>query len=338
MKIVPHLFDSSKTDQVSFMRTGDAYTELRLNGMNVGYSVRVQGEQQFRSYVNVDAKHETGFSRTAVRSYWRGEGEGCVREQEALLGNITSNSISRISTRGNEQPLQLRMDVSSLTCLRTSRDGRYIAIGNGDGQFEIWNMDMEPYRVYEFQFAEPMSISDMCFSRSNLEVLVSTSRGTMYRFDLHADDVTTLSSDFGWPCYSIDVQEAGDGVAFAGEDSALWLLGVKGATLDESITLQDLPFRMERVHTITGGSYWRVAAMPHARVGCIRTTVGSYATQVNFLRDDLICVLGDQATEVWSLAGEEPQMVARRRHDRDCRILGFGGTPQMVRVALGRAF
>lgn len=337
MKIVQHLFDSSKTDQVCFSRSGDSFTELRNNGMNVVYSVRIVGEKHFRVYSNINATHDTGFSRTATRMYLRADGEGTVREQEALLGNITSNSISRISTRGKEEALRSAIDVSCLTCLRASLDGRYIAYGNGDGQFELWNMDMAPHKIFSYGFDEPTSIADMCFSRTNLELLVSTTSGTTHLFDLHRDEVRTLSAEDGWPCYSIDVQTDGDGIVFAGEEGMLWMLDVKGATLPNNVSVEDVPFRLEQARTVTGTTYWRVAAKPRSSVSCIRTTVGSYATQVRFLRDDLICVLGERATEIWSLDGDEPRQVLRQSHDRDARPLSFGGTPELVRVALGRA-
>lgn len=336
MKIVQHLFDSSVTDQVAFSRTGEAYAELRKCGMNLAYSLRLVGEEHFRPYLNIDAKHDTGFSRTASRSYLRAHGEGSVPEQEVLFGNITSNSISRISTRGNEEPLKLAIDVSNLTCLGTSRDGRYIACGNSDGQFELWNMDMAPHRTYCAQVPGQAPIAELCFSRSNLEVFVSTTSGTMYVYDLHSDEVRTLNGENGWPCYSIDVQPNGEGIVFAGEEGMLWMLDVKGAPAD-GISVEDLPFQMERASTVSGAAFWRVAARKRASVGCIRTSVGGYAAQVRFLRDDLICVLGERAAEVWSLAGEQPEQVLRMRHDRDARPLSIGGTPELVRVALGRA-
>ncbi|MDZ4836314.1 MAG: WD40 repeat domain-containing protein [Candidatus Melainabacteria bacterium] len=338
MKIVQHLFDSSKTDQVAFARKGDSFTELRLGGMQVGFSVRLVEEQHFRNYIELDAKHDVGFSRTAMRNYLRnGPNGGSVAEQEALFANISSNCISRISTQGNQQPLELLISAESITCLRTSLDGRYIAVGNGDGQFELWNMDMAPERIFSFGFHDPSSIADLCFSRSNLQLYVATTCGTIHSFDLHKDQAVTVSAETRWPCYSVDVQQEKNGIVFGGEDGVLWTLDVKGTVPKEKVSLEEVPFRMERASNVTGAEFWRVAAMPRAQVGRIRTTVGSYISQVRFLRDDLICALGPKATEVWSLEEEEPHLVARQRHDQDCRLLSFGGTPELVRVALGRA-
>ncbi len=336
MKIVHYLFDSSKTDQVCFTRDGESYSELLGGGRKLIWAGRLVGETRFTKLLDLDAKHETGFSICATRSYLRADGDGNTLEQEVMFGNITSNEVTRFSTQGKQPPLKLAISAASLTCLRTSLDGRYIAVGNGDGQFEVWNMDMAPYRTFRFDFPDQSPIADMCFSRSNLELYVSTTSGITYVFRLTKDEFEPLGKDVNWPNYSIDTQSDGAGIIFGGEYGTLWTLNLKGVGLPAGITIDDVPFLMEHTKTVSGGGFWRVAAMPQARVGCLQTTVGGYVAKVRFLRDDLICVFGPNATEVWSLGNEEPQMVARKPHDDDYRLLGFGGNSHMVRVALGR--
>jgi len=337
MNINHQLFDSGSTDQVAIADNGTALVELRRNGMQVRGQVRTD-ERKFSDFLNLGSNCEYGFSRCAARSYHNPEGQ---EEVEALFVSIARNTIERICTRGVRVALDLCIDASCVTCLRTSQDGRYVVVGNGQEQFEVFGMDMDPncYRTFSFGFIGEGSIADLCMSRTNLELFVANSCGGLAWFDLPSDELHVLhSEEMRWPCYSIDGQKEGDGVVFGGEGPALWMLGVKGLGMDKRVPRHAIPFHLEEAHNVAGTKFLRVAGMPRASLGCLLTGVGSYVSQVRFLDDHLICVLGPEATEVWDISGEEPRVVARRTHDVDCRLLGFGGDVENVFVSLGRPF
>lgn len=339
MKIVHHLYDPNVTHQVAFNGEGNAVTALRRNGWAVRSSVLLPGHDRFTDFTNIVANGESGFTCVATREYLRAVGgpqsSQTQMELEALFGNIGGNSVERMSTEGRELPLRLAIDASCLTRIRPSRDGRYIAVGNADGQIELWNMDMEPYRLYSHMFANH-SIADMCFTRTNLALLLTTTGGGTYWLDRVSDRVIPLNDEVGWPCYTIDTQAAGDGIVLGGEGAIVWFVNMGRRQFDQTVTAHHIPFGMTEAESFTGLPYRYVTGMPGASLGCIRTGVGHYVHQVRFLTDDLVCVMGTHATEVWNLGEDEPRMVARREHDSQSRLFGFGGTHELVRVGLGR--
>lgn len=340
MKITHHLFDSSTTDMVAFSRNGDAYTDLRRGGMCVGLNIREYGETQFNTLRHIRASGDYGFSRVGTRSYLRGidvDGRSeTVRETEALFVNIGNQTLDRFSTRGREQSMRLTLDASAASCVTTSQDGRHIGIGGVDGQFELWNMDMEPHRYLQSQLGDYANISDICFGRSNLDVLVATIHGDLAHWDTAKEEVYSLNSENRLPIYSIDGQPEGRGFVFGGEGEVLWFVRTAGAGMDSSVDIEESPFALNASGKLLGNSNPIVSGFMGASVGSIRTGVGTYVKCVRFLTDELVCVMGPEATEIWGLSGKEPRVVARKAHDPDCRLLGFGGTDEEVQVSLGR--
>ena len=341
MNIVYNWFPSESTDQVAVAADGSAACRLSEGGGAVECFLLMPREQRFQQLMSAYRRTDYGFSRVATRRHFRlehPESTTVVPEMEALFANIRRNRIDRMSGDGLASGLDLTILASSVTALRASQDGRYIAIGNGDGQFELWNMDMKPQRYYSFGFTQRVAISDLCYSRTNLDLLVSTTYGTMFYFDMARDRVHTLNDDERrWPCYSIDTQHGeGHGIVFGGEGSVLWFLNTRTHFYDESVHVHEVPFLMQGAVSHTGAQYMVVQAMPHASIGCIRTGVGSYVHQVRFLTDDLVCAVGPNATEVYRLERGHAQLVRRRTHDADSRIFGIGGDAETVNVCIGR--
>ncbi|MBX9667779.1 MAG: WD40 repeat domain-containing protein [Candidatus Obscuribacterales bacterium] len=323
MRIIQEFF-GPETNVLSFSPKGDAFSELRHGGECVAYSIA--GQEQLFS-----VKADRGFfSYVATRVY---SPDRC----EILFGNMTGNVISRASASGRGKDLKLFMAADVLTVLRMSHDGRNIAAGNADGQFELWNMDQaEPTRLYNFQFRTPVPIVDISFSRSNQVVLIALVTGAVYMLDLVRSGMSTLTGDQPGQVYSIDTQRSANGIIFGGSDGTLWTLNVKGSGRIEPDDV--IPFAIRRGRSLTGVRTGRVAALPDATVGLIQSTVGDDVAKVRFLSDDLVCVAGDQATEVWSLASGVPLMIARKAHAETWTPLSVGGTIDFVRVALGRRF
>jgi hypothetical protein len=337
MKIVHQLFDSGATDMVAFAEKGEGYSELRNGGMFVSGSLR--DGAHFENFFAKRAEGEYGFSHIGMRSYLAGvPGTYETRQElETLFVDIASNSLRRVTSKCKEEaPLQMRIDGSSISCVRTSKDGRYIAIGDGNGGFELWNMDSEPYRYMVAELGYGASISEVAFSRSNLEAMVATTSGDLCIVDTARNGSVLLHSENILPFYSVDGQHEGEGWVFGGDSEVLWFIRTKNVGMDSSVLADDVPFQLERRQTFTGKPYHVVPGLMDSWVGCIRTGVGSYIRRVRFLTDELICVMGPEATEVWSIEGEKPRMVTRKRHDPDCRLLGFGGTEELVTVSLGR--
>lgn len=337
MKIVHKLFDSSATNLVAFAESGEGFTELRNHGMFVTGSF-LDGDR-FEDFFAKRAEGDYGFSHVGMRSYLTGVGDTSEtrKELEALFVDIQHNSLRRV-TRGckEQEALEMRIDGSSASCVRTSKDGRYIAIGDGEGVFELWNMDGKPYRLMVADLGHGASISDICYSRSNLDVLVASTSGDLCLVDTARNESELLHSDNQLPFYSIDGQHEGNGWVCGGDSEVLWFIQTKGVGMDKTVHAEEIPFRLERRQMFTGVPFHVVPGMLNSWVGCIRTGVGSYIRRVRFLTDELVCVMGPEATEVWSIEGKQPQVVARKRHDPDCRLLGFGGTEELVTVSLGR--
>lgn len=337
MNITHLLFDSSATDRVTFAEKGDGYVELRNGGMFVG--ARLAGDKGFEDFFARNAAGDYGFSHVGMRNYLTGvPGTYETRPQlEALFVDIESNTLRRVTTDSKEQtPLQMRIDGSSACCVRTSKDGRYVAIGDGEGVFELWNLDGKPYRYMVADIGHGASISDIGYSRSNLDAMVATTSGDLCIVDVARNGSVLLHCENQLPFYSVDGQHEGEGWVFGGDSEVLWFIRTHGVGMDKSVLADDVPFNLEQRTTFTGKAYHVVPGLMNSWVGCIRTGVGSYIRRVRFLTDELVCVMGPEATEVWSIQGTQPRVVARKRHDRDCRLLGFGGTSENIVVALGR--
>lgn len=286
------------------------------------------------------------FSRCAVRDYLDDARE---QQYEALFVEVGGDCIRRVNILNNSRPqsLELLVDDTCVTDLKVSHDGRFVACADANGMLEVWCMDdctyklngkterLKPKRIYSFGFAERRAISELAFSSSNLDLFVATEFGDIFRFDLRSGgDVKQLSSDeCGWPCYSIDCQLDGTGIAFGGEDSVVWMLNSHCDQWPVGVMPEQNPFEMREAGTVTGGSYWYVYGMPEARISAIKTNAGSRILKVRFLGDNHLVVLGSIATEVWSLSPVE--CVKRRVHDQDLNFLDLACAGEYITVFLG---
>lgn len=340
-QIIPYHMDSDDLDMLSFERGGAAMVTNENNGSKVLGLLRT-GQRDFTPNMHITGEHL--FPRVTTRRFLDRNGHDAV---EALIVHRTAKHITRVSIIEQEEatPLDLCIDPSEVTCMRPSLDGRYLAIGNARGAFEVWNMDegkletpklswQGPSRFKEFAMANQASINDMCFSCTNMEFFVAQSDGTLLYHDERTGTLRSLNfEDSGWPCYSIDCQPEGNGVAFGGEDPVIWFLRVSPGFWANQVPTELNPFEMVDRQTIAGESYWTPAAMPNVGVSCLLTGVGSYVKKVQFLTNSRIAVFGPVATEIWDIA-PKVRLVNRREHDPDCRLLDMCGNSKVVRVAL----
>ncbi len=325
-------FPADATDQVAFANHGEWLSCLLNGGRKVIGSMRGSTGDVHQA-LEVNATTDYGFSCVGMREIFVDKG---IWDIEVLFANIADNAIARLSRKGKETPLRLSIDASNLSVLRTSYDGRYLGCGNGDGQLELWHMDMGPHRYFCHNLREAPSIADMSFMRNNLEVLLASSNGMLFHIEPGKDSVNALHDDDQlWPCYSIDCQhDSGHGIVFGGEGDTLWFLNLEHRLKDEAVNMSQHPFGLSRGRTVTGGTYHYVTGMPGASVSGLRTNVGSYIKQVRFIGDDLVCAMGTKATEVWKISGEKPSLVGRRQHNRDSRLLGLAAQADLILVGV----
>lgn len=333
MRILHFKVRANSIDQVALDYEGGHVVCLRKGGMRVTGNVLPADTSKFHEYLDVHATGEYGFSRVGTRRYLNQDG---IWMHEAMFANITSGTIERPGMLGKEPAMAMGIDMSSVNVIRSSQDGRYVAAGDGDGRVEVWNLDLaEPHRVFAAVLDGSGAVADIAFSRTNLEVTASTTCGGTFLLKPLANDWYPLHcEERQWPCYSLDCQPEGDGFVFGGEGGVLWFLNLAFSCFDKSVNPDAIPFAMGRGRTITGATYDYVVGMHRARVGCLRTGVGSYVHQVRFISDTVVAVLGPEGTEVWEL-GDEPVLIAHRSHDVDSRLLGFCLDGDDVRVALG---
>ena len=343
VSIVHHYIRGS--DDVSFFsweRTGCGAVSVRSKCSEVKGLLRV-APMTYTPNLRIQGRRM--FSQVAVRLHFDKSG---ADDLQALYVNRLEGLVGRVSLTDNAEqtPLKLFVDSNNVTRLRPSMDGRYLAVATGSGTFELWHLDeghlktkhLEwhgPSRFMDFAFANRAGIVEVCFSRSNLDLFLSNEAGQIYWWDLRTNNKLTCLSDedVNWPCYSIDCQPDGDGIAFAGEEPIVWFLNLPNGFWHESVMKDLNPFAMTEVSSFTGKRFWVPQGMPSASVSTLVTGVGSHVRKVQFLTDSRVAVIGPVATEVWDLQ-PRVKLVKRKEHDPKLGILDICGKSDRVHVAL----
>ena len=318
-------------DTLSQDRGGYAVAYVAQEGRIVQALARVDA-RKYKTCFRAAGHGLMRFSQCAVRDYLDQSGE---HQYEALFVEAGGDCIRRVNLLDNSRPqsLELIVDDTCVTDLKPSQDGRFVACADANGFLEVWCLDefsyqfngktenLKPERIFSFGFADRQSISELAFSGSNLDLFVATEFAEIFHFDLrNGGDVKRLSSyECGWPCYSIDCQNYGDGIAFGGEDSVVWLLNSQCKHWSAGVIPEQNPFEMAEATTVSGGSYWYVQGMPEARISAIKTNAGSRILKVRFLGENHLVVVGSIATEVWSLS--PVKRVKRKVHDQSLDFL-----------------
>jgi len=250
---------------------------------------------------------------------------------ELLYAGDDSGKVQRYSLQCRRQvaPLPSRIEAGELYSIKTSSDGRYVALGSTGGVVEVWNLDLDqPHLVFDAWLCDMGNIVDITFSASNCELYICGSQGGIVRLEVLGQGAARLDSECSWNCFSIAAQPAGGGMAFAGDGNKVWLLNVENA---QAVCMSDsVPFAFEVGDTVTGAPYWYLPGFLKSRLGCIDTFAGGLIQQLRFLDQDTLAVLGESGVEVFDLPSGKRQL--RQPHSKDRRMPALGGRAKTALV------
>ncbi len=261
-------------------------------------------------------------SQLLLRSFMVARGEEELRRETELVYTVENSSVVfRRNLVCNINRPQLHTGLGEITCLSSSQDGRYIAVGDTNGELQVWNFDLDkPHRVCHIVPRDCGAVMSIAFKRTNLELYVAYSNGEYHRIIPSSGECHVLNNGYNWPCYSIACQSEGSAIVFAGDGLRVWFLNPP--FVSEPINLETRsPFAIARLQSVTETTILDVQAMPGARVGYLDTGIRWYIQHVVLLSDTELLVVGDSRAELWDL---EKQVLIEERDYEEYRLLGAG--------------
>lgn len=267
-----------------------------------------------------------------LRSFCVRKPDGTLRRTTELMYTVAgeSSTLFRRNLEHQQQMVEVSTRLDQVTCLVDSHDGRYVAVGDTHGDVQVWNFDFAtPVLICHLARPDLGAVQAMSFKRTNTELFVSFSNGEYFVVQPFNNDSHPINNDANWACYSIDTQSDGNGVVFAGDHKRVWFL--RTPTRSPHINLvEECPFGLQVVKSITGKSMLQVAAMPHASLEHLDTGIGPFIDHAMFLSDSELMVANKDGAELWDLDArvvlEEVQFKQQRligcgRHENDAYLM-----------------
>ncbi|MBY0548530.1 MAG: WD40 repeat domain-containing protein [Candidatus Obscuribacterales bacterium] len=237
--------------------------------------------------------------QTLIRSFFVGDERLRVQHELLFTRGFGPLVYRHNVTTGQDRP-PLHTEVSEVTCLQESVDGRYIAVGGSKGRIEVWSLDQaQPQMVYRSAACDNGMVAALCFNRTNMELFAALSDGELQHHEPLRREVRTMESALRWPVYTIASCKHTKGIAFGGDGSRVWFLNVP-CQADKSY-LHTSPFRLSPRKMYTGPEFMVVDAIPNAGVSHLDTGVGPMIHQLHFVTDTELLVVGDNNAQLWNL-------------------------------------
>jgi WD40 repeat protein len=197
-----------------------------------------------------------------------------------------------------------------ISCIQSSHDGRYLALGDTAGNLVILNFDLpdsgngaSPTNVFSGSVTDSQ-IWSIAFDRSNARVFVTTENGGMHLVEVLKGCVWDLDNDSGWPCMAIDCHASDGGIAFAGNGKRVWL--IESNYRHKQPELDQLPFALQ-VHAEHEEETLYI--LPNfksgARIMFVDTGVGRWVNSVKFWDKHNLIVVGENGMEIWNLENNQ---------------------------------